>query len=245
MQVNICGERRIDDRKKSAEIEIASYLAGKEKENPVEKKKAIQKRYAFCEIIENIKKANISFFVIQRKKKTQEKKDIFAEIIITKGALKEFKMRTTLLESQYHPYEKYIYIYAVERPAAYDTTDGIVIVSEQICVKSKFKKQFVPVEKKVEEWLRKSVFFSDTEGFPSLNPKAMLVIILLDCLLEKEVFEESDKLFIENNRDLLDDLEIRQLLKNELFSYTDELVQNIKNADYNAALKRYISYAKY
>ena len=244
LQIDIGWGKDIADRREEAEKKVREYqdriLACDESDRKCNQVKI----YELSEIVNEINKKGIPYFVVYRNKTVKTHKIVYADIILDEGTLETLKSKFTFCEEVEHPYMDYEYIYAVKKPMSLKTTEGTIYVSEKICVKSKFKNQLLPLEMEVERWVRKNVCQGEN-GIRTANDKAQIFITIMDCLLEKEKFTSTDKLNMEKSINVFEDKEFVYYLERELYGYTEEFIQIIKKGNYENAISRYIAFSDY
>lgn len=245
IQIRLDSNTSIIEKIENAENEVKLFQSSKKDDEIQSRRDIVTTRYEYKDLIYYIQKTKIPFFVIQRNKQIKDGYRIKAEIILEKGKLDDFKEKILLEESQKYPYKNYMFLYSVKKPICFETLEGYVLVYEQICVKSKFYNQILPVDREFTQWLRKNILFDDAYKYWVINEQADLLIRILDCMLEKETFSEEDILCISSNIEFLKTNQVFHLLEKEFFSYTEQLLTYLQNQSYDEALRMYVANMDY
>ena len=242
--IDIKWDKGLEKRQEEAErkIEELGYIGNEKKDISMNNDYQI---YQLAEIFKKLNQLEIAFFVIRRERVTQNGKKIVADVILDSDSLQRLKMDMVFVETTESPYPQYTYLYAVEKPIELISDEGYVLISSKICVKSKFKPQIVPLESGVEQWIRKETQYNKGNKCLMANEKVIFFTRIIDCMLEKERFDNDDRSFISRNKCLLQDEGILRALEMEFFAYSNELIRKLLDEDYESALAGYISFANY
>lgn len=143
------------------------------------------------------------------------------------------------------PYDKYRFIYSANRPVLLRTDNGIVIVTKDICCKTKYEDYYLPLDKNVLCIFKRHTRYCPHLNYYKTDELVKIFLIILDGLLEKDGYSTKDKEYIAKHKRLLEEKDLYMMLEKELYSYADSLLNYIRDGQYDTAISMYEKWNNY
>lgn len=102
---------------------------------------------------------------------------------------------------------------------------------------------WIPLEKTIQKAVWESFTLNFGKKYLSFNVKCIYIIAI--SLFRDKKFNVTNKEFLEKHIDILDNEKFKIMLKKILFSFTDILIQMIKEKKYDDIYNSYISFQNY
>ncbi|MBR4721106.1 MAG: hypothetical protein IK057_05025 [Clostridia bacterium] len=245
-------EKSIKEQKKAQRANIFHWIF-KTLFNPINLAKSIARRIvkkqdkkfetitmgiSFSEFIEKINKLGIKYFIINVPKYDKSGKLIADVNVVVQNGLDDIK-NAFGEDIERNPYKDYAMIYSINRPLYYffESEKISVIVSETLICKSKYEDALLPMDKYVQKYARVNAVCIKGKYYADDCIKCMY--ILLNSLLESRSFKEEEVLFLKNQINCITSNNFSELMRKELFGFTDYLIELIKKDQFSSIIERY------
>lgn len=247
--LRICyfGEKSIDEQRKMAEDKVHMWnKTHVDNENIQRYEIRDEKRVQLKQIIKELNRMNIPFFLIKKEKRNIKGELLAHATIITKeGWLNVIKENLTMPYQNVTPYDDYQFLYTASKPLYYLTVDGPILICDRLCCKSKFEKYILPMDRYIikESW--KNIEWNEKWKCYYATSKIYILMILMDALLECECFKQTDIDFIESHKELLHQQDFKTMVEKEFYHYASQLIEYLLSYQYDRAISMYEKFAEY
>lgn len=116
------------------------------------------------------------------------------------------------------------------------------IICQLFCV-SLAPKTFIPLDQKIQEAVWEAPL--ERNGFAFLPSEEAWLYRLVTCLFRKRRFDEDDRVYFNENKDLLNAESLRGKLELVVFRFTSTLLDLIRDSAYDQIVAAYYSFALY
>ncbi len=151
------------------------------------------------------------------------------------------------LDFQFENYEfssdkGYVYRYGMHEPISVAGDNQYSFFCEIPC-HSLTPYNIIPLEKRIQDYAWCDP--QDIAGYMYSNIITMYLYRITNCVFRKKEFDDNDQIFFQNNRQVLSNSLLKELLSQVFYSYTDQLMKYIDNREYQSIVSSYIKWKDY
>lgn len=192
------------------------------------------------EVLDRIKKLGVHYYYIP----VETKNDgmlINGTIIVDKEGFDEYFSTSTESNSLY---EKFAFLYSINRPVIITCKDKIYTIWDRMCCKSFFENSILPLDKycNKEAWNR---IRQNACGYVEASSETQLIYLLCNCIFEKGRFEEKDQKLLCENGSVVESENFKKLVERIFFDFSDRLICKLKNGEFATIIFDYRTYKDY
>lgn len=138
-------------------------------------------------------------------------------------------------------YRYYKFLYSMQRAVCVELKDTSVSIYDRMCCKSKFEDAaLLPLDKAILDFSWEERKLDSDKGFYVAGEITELLFVIVNCIFNKNAFEEADKLYITGKKELLFSKEIFNLLEKEFFGFTGRLIESLQKEEYDQIIDEYV-----
>ena len=240
-------KKSIDERRKIAENEIHAWNMSHADDKDIQKCEIQRKEnIQLKELINLLNNINIPFFMLKREKRNAEGTLLaVVRIIVEEGKLNIIKKHLDIMQQKMSPYDDYQFLYTAQKPLYYLINDGPVLIFDRLCCENKFEKYILPMDRYIVQHSWKNIVWDGKWRCYCAAADIHILMILMDILLERGYFEQSDIEFIERHREVLYQQNFRIMIEKEFYHYASPLIEYLLSKQYNLAVTMYENFINY
>lgn len=180
--------------------------------------------------------------------KLQQGKDIDVLVKYNKlNQLEKFFLKNKFQEKR-HPHRENVFLYGVNKFKFYENSDGILIDAHfQLVCRSLDEGQWIPLDQMIQKsaWLNRRYEERDGLAYWTLGYEDEFITLVARSIFDKKIFQDGYKKRIILLLELINEDEVRQKMNCIFFKYTNQLLQQIKNKDFDNIIANYLKYKEY
>ncbi len=182
----------------------------------------------------------------------QDGKDI--DILVKENQIKEFEkfMRSHNYKKRIHPYGKKVgwnFVYKLPESQFWKLNNNqftlYIDVCFKLCCKSLMPKVWIPLDNYINEniWINK--IFDEENNWWIMDNESQIVYLITRSVFDKKEFNSKYITEIEQRKNLLKNESVKLKLSKIFFKYTDSLIAQIENNNYDQIVNNYLTFKEY
>lgn len=208
-------------------------------------------------LFEQLNSSDIEYVLIKNisdelPEKLKDGKDI--DILVHESNIKKFEkfMKTHNFKKRVHPYgrrKEWSFAYKLPEHQFWQFNDNnftlYIDVSFKLCCRSLTPKVWIPLDNCINEDIWKNKIFDKKNKWWILNEENLLVYLICRSVFDKKEFRLDYITEIEKRKSLLKQKSVRLKISKVFFKYTDSLILQIEDSNYENIISNYLSFKNY
>lgn len=166
-------------------------------------------------------------------------------LVVEQGKMIELCKATGLSYYGKSIYRHYKFLYSMQRAVYVELKDISMQILDRMCCKSKFENSLLPLDKEIIDFSWEERKLDSDKGFYVAGEITELLFVIVNCILNKNAFEESDKLYLQKRKELLFSKKLSNLLEKEFFGFTEKLLESLQKEEYSKIIDGYVRNTDY